>query len=500
MLAEPSGGVATLTPLRTSLAGSSPAPSLRASLSGVPPSGGASAAPSPHTSGSKPRVSTSGTGGNPRMSSPGVLANAGASPALPSTAPQHLPPMRAISTATGNNGTAGTNASSDLPRLTTRQSESGGGKDVVGMKPSPPNLRRAATMVRSVDSGLSSSGGPGPASAAMGAARGDAIIKERRALQQDKNALALNKKRLEALLARAAEALPPSADDAAASSGVRGGSGGSLRAQIQKALDESGQLDKHISSNPGSGMILFEAEAEAKVRQLTAQMADMKMDHEVALSRLEGELKYRNTQSSAAASGLQKQLSEAEEELSRVRRAHDVEIARARELSSQVQDLTRQLHEANSSLQDKTAQVKDMTELMGMDKVTMNTVLEMLRSQLKEAKAEAEARQERVKELEYALVHRDTLLSEAQQRLSAAGLSGGWGAAHLNGVGYEEARVSSSPIDGKSAWGKVAHAVAGMRSNHLASGTGLPGRMMETASGMPLVASSMEAPKGVLSA
>ncbi len=37
-------------------------------------------------------------------------------------------------------------------------------------------------------------------------------------------------------------------------------------------------------------------------------------------------------------------------------------------VNTQVQDLTRQLHEANSSLQDKTAQVKDMTELMGMDK------------------------------------------------------------------------------------------------------------------------------------
>ncbi len=47
----------------------------------------------------------------------------------------------------------------------------------------------------------------------------------------------LNKKRLEALLARAAEALPPGADDAAANSGVRGGGGGSLRAQIQKVSE-----------------------------------------------------------------------------------------------------------------------------------------------------------------------------------------------------------------------------------------------------------------------
>lgn len=46
-------------------------------------------------------------------------------------------------------------------------------------------------------------------------------------------ALVLNKKRLEALLLKAAEALPPSADEPS-SSGVRGGGGGSLRTQIQK--------------------------------------------------------------------------------------------------------------------------------------------------------------------------------------------------------------------------------------------------------------------------
>lgn len=43
-----------------------------------------------------------------------------------------------------------------------------------------------AAMVRSVDSGLSSAAGPGGGGAAIGAGRGDAIIKERRALQQDK--------------------------------------------------------------------------------------------------------------------------------------------------------------------------------------------------------------------------------------------------------------------------------------------------------------------------
>lgn len=80
------------------------------------------------------------------------------------------------------------------------------------------------------------------------------------------------------------------------------------------------------------------AEAEAKVKQLTAQLADMKLDHEVALSRLEGELKYRNTQSSAAASGLQKQLQEADEEVKKLRRANDIEMARSRDLTSQVRD------------------------------------------------------------------------------------------------------------------------------------------------------------------
>eukprot|EP00198_Chlamydomonas_reinhardtii_P008430 XP_001697767.1 predicted protein [Chlamydomonas reinhardtii] len=352
-------------------------------------------------------------------------------------------------------------------------------------------------MVRSVDSGLSSAAGPGGGGAAIGAGRGDAIIKERRALQQDKTALVLNKKRLEALLLKAAEALPPSADEPS-SSGVRGGGGGSLRTQIQKALDESAQLDKHMSTTPGGGMIPFEAEAEAKVKQLTAQLADMKLDHEVALSRLEGELKYRNTQSSAAASGLQKQLQEADEEVKKLRRANDIEMARSRDLTSQVQELQRQLRDVSTSLCDKTEQVKDMKELMGMDKITMNTVLEMLRAQLKEAKAEAEAGHERVKELEYALVHRDTLLAEAQQKLHAAGLAGGAGG--ISGGVYEEPRVQSPPMDGKSAWSKLARAVAGTRTNRLASATGAGGRTVETAGGVTLVASSVEAPKGVLSA
>ncbi|KAG2425495.1 hypothetical protein HXX76_013704 [Chlamydomonas incerta] len=499
MTTEPGGAVATLAPLRTSLPGGAPTgPTLRASLTGASPSGGGSAAGSAHNSGSKPRISNTGAGGNPRMSSPGVLGSVGASPpVLPITAPQHLPPMRALSNATGSNANGGSNATGgDLPRLTTRMSESGG-KEVGGMKPSPPNLRRAATMVRSVDSGLGSAAGPSGAGTTTGGGRGDAIIKERRALQQDKNALVLNKKRLEALLARAAEVLPPSADEA--SSSVRGG-GGSLRAQIQKALDESGQMDKHMSATPGGGMLLFEAEAEAKVKQLTSQLADMKLDHEVALSRLESELKYRNTQSSAAASGLQKQLQETDEEVKKLRRANDIEMARSRDLTSQVQELQRQLRDVSTSLADKTEQVKDMKELMGMDKVTMNTVLEMLRAQLKEAKGEAESRHERVKELEYALVHRDTLLADAQQRLSAAGLSSGAGALPAGGGGYEEARVPSPPMDGKSAWGKLARAVAGTRTNRLASATGAGGRTVETAAGVTLVASTVEAPKGVLSA
>lgn len=61
--------------------------------------------------------------------------------------------------------------------------------------------------------------------------------------------------------------------------------------------------------------------------------------------------------------------------------------------------------------------------LCSLSAVTMNTVLEMLRAQLKEAKAEAEAGHERVKELEYALVHRDTLLAGACQALVILGLT-----------------------------------------------------------------------------
>ena len=77
------------------------------------------------------------------------------------------------------------------------------------------------------------------------------------------------------------------------------------------------------------------------MRELTAVIEGMKLEHEVAMSRMEGELKYRNTQASAATSSLQKQLGEAEEEMASLRRQLAAAEGRIHNMSATVSRCSR---------------------------------------------------------------------------------------------------------------------------------------------------------------
>ncbi|KAG2484113.1 hypothetical protein HYH03_017064 [Edaphochlamys debaryana] len=266
-----------------------------------------------------------------------------------------------------------------------------------------------------------------------------ALKKERMTLQQDKAALLLMKRRLEALLTKALEGpLADLEDDDGAAFAWEGsgasllagtpvgaagkGSVGLLKSQLRKALDNSATLERQLGSG-GAGMALAAADAEAQIQELHAQIAEMKLDHEVALSRMEGDMSYRRTQAAAAAAGLQRQAAEATAEAGRLQSALAASERAVRELTAQSSGLRTQLHELSAALAAKTQQVADTRELMGMDKATMDTVIEMLKTQLRDANAEREAQAQRIQELESAVVHRDGLLAEAEDRINRAAVA-----------------------------------------------------------------------------
>ncbi|KAG2425498.1 hypothetical protein HXX76_013707 [Chlamydomonas incerta] len=268
-------------------------------------------------------------------------------------------------------------AGGDLPRL-TRASESGVVERNSRNSPSTPggSLRRSTT----ISGGARESGGPASLGVTMAAKDGSpspsgggpgpgpgghesafVVKRERNALLQEKALLLANKRRMDAairsLLEQQAEDGTTWAGDGGSAAGGSGGGGGggggspmpamggprppltraagSVRNLMAKVLEDSANLDKQIAVNGSSGAaILANAEADARVRELTARISELQTEHEVALSRLEGELKYRNTQSSAATSGLQKQLGEAEEEVARLRRQLSLAEGRVREYAT----------------------------------------------------------------------------------------------------------------------------------------------------------------------
>ncbi|PNH08233.1 hypothetical protein TSOC_005213 [Tetrabaena socialis] len=280
------------------------------------------------------------------------------------------------------------------------------------------------------------------------------LKKERAALQQDKSMLLLNKRRLEALLNKVLDG--PGKDDEGGMNGSRGGSPG----QSSPALDESTGLEKQLGgSSPthGGGGQQSSAEADARVRELTAKISEMQLDHEVAVNRLEGELQYRRTQAAAAASGLQKQLSDAEEEVAKLRQQLASVEGSAREQTNQNMELRKQLQNMGATLSQRTQEVTDVRAMLGMDKTTMNTVIEMLKEQLREANAEKAAKTQRIAELEYAVVHRDALLAHAEQRYNNA-MAAGSNDARSNDARSNGSRVASFS---SNAWGPSSSTNAG---------------------------------------
>ncbi|KAG2425494.1 hypothetical protein HXX76_013703 [Chlamydomonas incerta] len=386
-----------------------------------------------------------------------------------------LPRLRALTSSGRFSESGGGSADKTASRSSSsfgsgRASETGDGvKAPAGpVRASPhPGMRRSSTMIGAtrLGNGMEAAGSGAPSSGSSNLVpsaptnsreSGSGRDKAATALQQEKHALLLNKRRLEALLTKVLEQQQQQQQAAAAASAARPGSppeleeegaggmwGGSimaargavlggfaaaLRSQIVKALDDSALLDKQLTSSPtgtataggGAAGSFATVDTDARVRELTAVIADMKLEHEVALSRLEGELKYRNTQSSAATSSLQKQLGEAEEEISRVRRQLAAAEGRMRDMGATESQLRRQVSDLSSGLEGSRAEVAALNDLIGMDKSTLHTVVSMLKQQLKDAHEAGAAKSQRISELEYQIVRRDTLLAEATQQRAAA--------------------------------------------------------------------------------
>ncbi|KAG2440643.1 hypothetical protein HYH02_010222 [Chlamydomonas schloesseri] len=384
-----------------------------------------------------------------------VSANGTSSGISPGNSGQ--PPSGALAQL-GSGGTGG-GGTGDLPRL-PRTSESGAERSSRNSPSGPSSgLRRSTTMTGvprdaaavpslgvslPVKEGIgspslgSSGGGPSPG---LGGGENVLMVKrDRNALLQEKTLLLGNKRRLEAAIRTLLE--QQAAEDGTtwgaglAGDGASGGGGGpgspmpaigggtrpqlarvagGVKSMLSKVLEESAALDKQIAVNGSAGAVMLaNADMDARVRDLTARIAELQMDHEVALSRLEGELKYRNTQSAAATSSLQKQLGEAEDELSRVRRQLAVAEGRVREYYDQNTELRRQVFELHTTLGDRNQALADAKTAMGTDKATLQTVNDMLKTQLREAAADQNAKSARIAELERQLVHRETLLAEAR--------------------------------------------------------------------------------------
>ncbi|KAG2488395.1 hypothetical protein HYH03_013081 [Edaphochlamys debaryana] len=438
--------------------------------------------PNPFAS-SQPRQSAPGIA-QPRQSAPGAAQPRQSAPGTPHAGAGPSPPLRA--SASG----ALLSSSADLPALRSSQSElprlshNGELPKLTGVADSadrarPVAFRRAATLTARTELADAKTVGNGVESAF-------AIKKDRAALQHDKAALLMMKRRLEALLTRVLEG--PLAEDglqdeesaaalwdgvtasvlAGAAVGAGKGRTGQLRTQLKKALEESAAMEKHLASgSSGVAVAAAAADAEARIKELTARMAEMQLDHEVAVSRLEGELSYRKTQASASAGGLQRQCAEQEEELRRLRQSLAQHEHSVRELSGQSASLRQQLSGMGQALAEKAQQLADVRGLLGMDKATMDTVIEMLKEQLKDANADRAAKGQRITELEYMVVHRDALLAEAEDRVNKAAAAAAAAAAHNSPPGVASAAKSAaapSPMHAKGAWSVLAKTVAAARA------------------------------------
>ncbi|GLI62846.1 hypothetical protein VaNZ11_005422, partial [Volvox africanus] len=294
------------------------------------------------------------------------------------------------------------------------------------------------------------------------------LKKERSALRMDKNILLINKRRLEGVLTKLLEQPLPWEEmgqqalhqqPAGGTDSERSGNpmvlrASSIRAQVLKALDDSTSLEKQLMAGPGGAASAFEAEI-ARSLDLSEKMADMQAAHEIAISRLEGELSYRRTQAAAATTNLQKQLNEAQEELGRLKEQLAGAEAEVRELTQQGADLRKQTHNLNNALTEKSKMLAETRDMLGMDKGTLATIIEMLKEQLRDASADRAAKSRLISELEYAIVHRDALLTEAHDRMNQAAAQAAAAAAAGVSSSAAVARVAASmqaPLDAKGSW------------------------------------------------
>ncbi|KAG2486437.1 hypothetical protein HYH03_014884 [Edaphochlamys debaryana] len=206
------------------------------------------------------------------------------------------------------------------------------------------------------------------------------------------------------------------------------------------------------------------ADAEAKIREMTARMEEMQLDHTVAVNRLEGEAAYRKTQAAAQVAALQRQCGAQEEELRRLRQSLAASEGCAKQLVEQATEYRRQLADLTQSLAEKTQDLGEVRALLGADKGAMDTVISMLREQLKAAHEDRAAKAQRITELEYMVVHRDALLAEAEERVNrAAAAAAEAAAAHSSPPAVAAAAKSAAqpaPLDAAGAWGVLAETVA----------------------------------------
>ncbi|KAG2425496.1 hypothetical protein HXX76_013705 [Chlamydomonas incerta] len=384
----------------------------------------------------------------------------------------------------------------DLPRLLPRVSASGARKSESGAEAAPGRPAAGAYLRRSSTIGVgqremgapaagtgrvatSNNGGVGGGSAAGGAqAEGGAFIvrRDRDTLQHEKMMLQANKRRLEALLRGVldqqqqqqpllehvdgggyqANSPTPSIQRTSSlrssgngaflmgpgSAGVGLGSG-NLRSQILKALDDSAGLDAQVT--PAGAGSLFggaaaaagtDGNADARVQELSARVAQLQTEYDIAAARYEGELRYRNTQASAATSQLLRQLSELDAQADGLRRALAASEGRVADLTAQNTDLRHSNQDLAIALRDKSAALDEAATLMSPDAAALSASHDVLRSQLREANLALASRERRIHELERQAAARTKAVEEAQHTIRELRAHTGAGAAGAGIAGF----------------------------------------------------------------
>ncbi|KAG2440644.1 hypothetical protein HYH02_010223 [Chlamydomonas schloesseri] len=223
--------------------------------------------------------------------------------------------------------------------------------------------------------------------------------------------------------------------------------GPSLRSQILRALDESSSLEWHMSPSGASSGPLFaggnggwaDGNTEARVQELSARLVQLQTELDVTKTRYESELRYRNTQASAATTHLLKQVADLDTQVDELQRALIAAEGRVFDLTAQNTDLRHFNQELSATVRDKTVALEEAVALLGPDAAKLCEANEGLRSQLREANLALAARERRIHDLECQAASRSkSLLVHAHKAIDAlralagissagAGVGGGFG-------------------------------------------------------------------------